>query len=232
MREGIRAASALAALTATAAACAMGPRAVEYGEGREARVTADGLHEIQSRTASHVFVRPGTDLGIYTEVMLDPVRIRYGPASVRHLAPHRMEMLEAAFRDAFVKQLEKSAAYTLVTTPGPQVLRIEPQIVDLDITAPADPAPSSRSSVYVSSSGTMTLLLDLSDSRTHQPLVRAASRRSIENPSGGAYETSPTQNLSDARIVFRHWALLLRQWLDSVRTIPPLPAESLPPPAS
>lgn len=206
-------------------ACAMGPDHIEYAEGRQAEVTVDGLHRIRTRPDSVVFVRPGVDLTRYDEVMLDPVRISYGRASVRHLDADRTRMLEETFRKAFEDELGKSDVYKLVTAPGPKVLRVTPRISGLDITAPQEPGSDTRTDVYVDSAGSMKLILDVADSVTHEALVRAAGEQVVGDPTGTMYETSGTENLSDARIVFRHWALLMRQWLDSVRDIPPLPAE-------
>ena len=195
------------AVLTIAVGCPMGPREIEYTAGRKAHVTADGLHRIDSRSsASNVFVKPGTDLSVYTAVMLDPVRIRYGRGSTRHLQSNRMETLEGHFRDAFLKELGKSEFYTLVTAPGPHVLRITAQIVDFVITDPEDTAPSTQTDVFVDSSGAMTLILDATDSRTHEPLFRAASRQAVKDPTGHAYQSSPTKNLANARILFRHWA--------------------------
>lgn len=216
---------------AAASGCATSAREVSYSEGRKAQVTADGLHRIDARGATtNVFVRPATDLKPYTQVILDPVRIRYSRGSTRHLDDEIMRRRAEGFRGAFVKELEKNTVYTLVTAPGAHVLRIAPQVVDLTVTAPRDPSPSSRRTVLVDSAGAMTLVLDISDSRSHAPLVRVGSRQVVSNPTSTGYEANPAKNLSDARIVFRHWAKLLRKWLDDVREIPPVPGSA--PPAS
>jgi hypothetical protein len=189
-------------------------------------VTADGLHRVESPfgVSSIVFVRPGVSLEEYDQVMLDPVRLRYLRTSARHLDAESQEILEARFEDALKKQLEKSEVYTLVEAPGPNVLRVQASIVDLDVTAPPDTAPSARTTVFVSSAGAMTALLEISDSRSNQVLMRAADRQQVSDVAGTLYENSPTANLADAAVLFRHWALRLRGWLDHVRDIPPLPA--------
>jgi hypothetical protein len=207
-------------------ACApSGPGEITYATGRNAGETADGLFRVDSPfgVSAKVFVRPGVSLDEYDQVMLDPVRVRYLRSSSRHLDAEAQEILEARFEDALKKQLEKSEVYTLVETPGPNVLRVQASIVDLDVTAPPDTAPTAQTTVFVSSAGAMTGLLEISDSQSKQALVRAADRQQVSDVAGTIVENSPTASLADAAVLFRHWALKVRGWLDHVREIPPLP---------
>jgi hypothetical protein len=202
-----------------------GPGEITYATGRTAGETADGLYRVDSPfgVSAKVFVRPGASLEEYDQVMLDPVRVRYLRSSSRQLDAESQEILEARFEDALKKQLEKSEVYTLVESAGPRVLRVQASIVDLEVTAPPDTAPTAQTAVFLSSAGAMTGLLEISDSRSHQALVRAADRQRVSDVAGTIIENSSTANLGDASVLFRHWALKLRGWLDHVRDIPPLP---------
>jgi hypothetical protein len=203
----------------------MGPPEIRYVTGGEGHVSADGLYRIKSQRGRIVFVKPGTDLTRYTQVMLDPVVVSYmgGPDAGRELTPKRMDLVKKYFDEAFQRELGNTSNYSVVQEPGAGTLRVTPRLTDLQVTAPQEPA--GRSQVYVRSAGTVTLILELSDSMTHAPLVRAAQRSEIGDPSGAGYESNTTSNVANARVLFRHWAILLRQTLESVREIPAVSPE-------
>jgi hypothetical protein len=203
----------------------MGPPEIRYVTGGEGHVSADGLYRIKSHRRSIVFVKPGTDLTRYTKVTLDPVLVSYrsGPDAGRELTPQRMDLLKKYFNEAFQRELGKTSNYSVVQEPGADTLRVTPRLTNLQVTAPQEPA--GRSEVYVRSAGAVTLILELSDSVTHEPLLRAAQRREIADPGGAAFESNTTTNAANARSLFRHWAMLLRQTLESVREIPVVPPD-------
>jgi len=217
--------------TALVLACAS-PGGIEYTSGRRAEVTPDGLHRIEtwSSTASRVYVRPGADLHRYDKVMLEDVVVRYGMGTTRALDPQHLRKLEQTFQEVFRSELEKSAVYRLVGVPGPDVLRVVPELVDVVVTAPQQPA-TPDSDFYVQEAGAVTLALALTDSLSQTVLVRAYDREAVEGGSGLGYRVTPGANLANARLVFQQWAARLRSRLDSVRAIPPLPAEDAAPAA-
>jgi hypothetical protein len=219
------AALALAALATLTLACAS-PGGVQYTSGRRAEVTPDGLHRIQTwgSMASRVYVRPEVDLHPYDKLILDPVVIRFALGSTRELAPQDVRRVEASFDEAFRGQLAKSAVYTLVTQPGSDVLRLTPELGDVVVTAPAQPA-TPDADVYVKQSGAVTLALVLSDSLSRTVLVRAYDRQTVGGPTDLAFRATPGANLANAKLVFQQWALRLRSGLDEVRALPPLRVE-------
>jgi hypothetical protein len=214
----------LAALVVLAGCAGSGE--IQYATGRRAGVSPDGLHLINTwgGRAQRVYVKPGVDLQGYDKVMLEPVVVRFGLTSARELSRETIAVVKQNFRDIFEREIGKSTIYTLVKEPGPDVLRLTPQLIDLVITAPKRPATPDES-IVIRSAGAVTLALELSDSRSHAALVRAYDRRAISNPSGLAYKERPGAGLANARMIFVGWAQRLRGWLDSVRTIPPLPVE-------
>lgn len=220
----IRALSALSC-AALALACG-GAGGVQYATGLQADVTPDGLHRIQTwaSMASRVYVRPGVNLQGYDKVILDPVVVRYGMGTTRELDPKKLRAVEQTFQQVFRSELAKSTVYRLVSEPGPDVLRLIPELADVVITAPAQPS-TPDSDYYVQQSAAVTLALALTDSLTQTVLVRAYDREAVGNPGGFAYRDSPGANLANARMVFQQWAMRLRGWLDQVRAIPPLPGE-------
>lgn len=213
-------------LLAILVGCAGGGE-IQYSTGRQAGVSPDGLHLIDTwgGRGERVYVKPGVDLQPYDKVMLEPVVVRFGLTSARELDRDTVALVKKTFREIFERELAKSSVYTLVTEPGPDVLRLTPQLVDVVITAPRTPATPDETLV-IQSAGAVTLALELSDSRSHAALVRAYDRRPIGGQGGTAYVDRAGANLAQARLVFLRWAQRLRGWLDRVREIPPLPAEA------
>jgi len=218
----------LAALSyaALALACA-GAGEVQYVDGGKGQATPDGLHRIRTwnSMASRVYLRPGVDLGHYDKVILDPVVIRYGLGTTRELDANKQRVVETAFQEVFRSQLEKSTVYRLTEEPGPDVLRIDAELLDVVITAPQQPT-TPDSDFYVKQAGAMTIGLMVTDSLSRTVLARAYDRQAVGGAMGQGYRDTPGANLANARQVFQQWAIRLRTWLDQVRSIPPLPGEA------
>jgi hypothetical protein len=216
--------SSLLSYAVLALACTS-PGEVQYTTGRQADVTPDGLHRIQTwgSMAARVYVKPGVDLSRYDKVMLDPVVVRFGLGTSRTLDANARSAVQKAFESEFRGQLGKSTVYTLVSEPGADVLRLTPELADVVVTAPRQPD-TPDSDFYVQQTGAVTLALLVTDSLSHAVLVRAYDRQAVEDPSGLAYRSTPGANLANARLIFRQWASRIRGWLDQVRAIPPLPA--------
>jgi hypothetical protein len=72
----------------------------------------------------------------------------------------------------------------------------------------------------------MTLILDVRDSLTREPLARIADRRAIQPASSGAgrvFYSNPTRNWGEVRDRMQRWASLLRQGLDYLKQLPEVP---------
>ena len=83
------------------------------------------------------------------------------------LEPHQMERLRQEFQEALETELAGSPSFTLVTEPSPEALRITGHIVDLVVNTPPE---HGRDKVYVAVSGEMTMILDVADSQSLEPL--------------------------------------------------------------
>lgn len=185
-------------------------------------VVRDGLQKVERRGLDEVYVRPGASLAGYRRVMLDPVEVSFDknwdPRSKYRLDTAdpqaiRVDLAKNA-REVFRAELEKGG-YTLVDTPGTDVLRVRASIVDLYINAPETNTPGIVHT-YVLESGEMTLLADLFDSNTNTLLVHVRDRdRGRRNPT---FEiANRVTNTADARRVLSEWARQLRSALDSAK---------------
>jgi hypothetical protein len=240
-RARLRARALLAVPIASALALAACPGAVQVASpglrletGPDAPVTHDGLRRVENARADLAFVKPGVDLRGYSKVVLDPVSIAYKrPQRAKRsgragdefaLSPKQTDQMKRYFQEAFEAELGKSQVYQLVSEPGPDVLRVRGQIVDLVVNVPPR-SPSGPDRTFVASAGEMTLVLELSDSESGEVLARVADRRAARSPTGDLTESSPVSNWSEVRRMFARWARLLRERLDTVRELPALPAE-------
>ena len=147
------------------------------------------------------------------------------------LLPEGTELSEG-LRWSFTRELGKSRSFTVVDSPGPDVLLVSGHIVNLQISAPPlrDQEPDER--VYTSSSGQMTLVLDARDATSGEPLVRVGEAHAIEMAGGGWYESDPVSNSAAVREVFDRWAESLRRELDQFHALPALPPVDVTPPTS
>lgn len=212
-------------------------RAIEYETGRRAAVTADGLHRVKARRIGNAYLRPGARFAGYNELLVEPVTVAYRrpPRSMPPLGsdgrgnfalePHEMERLQRAFQEALEEELGRSEVFRVVAEPGPDTLRVTGRIVDLVIDTPEERA---SDIVLANVTGEMTVILDVADAQTRQPLGRLAERRLIQPGSRSrGYQRSGLSEWVEVRRLFRQWSRLLREGLEELVRLPmvPLPEE-------
>lgn len=226
----------LLAAALLAAACQTGPAPLRFETGPEALETADGLVRVAQSRFDLALVKPGTDLAPFTKVLLEPVSIAYQRVQAADRRQRRGDFplserqgarMREIFQQAFERELSRSEVYRLVEAPGPDVLRVTARVIDLVVTAPPESA-SGSARTFVTQTGAMTLILELSDSETGEVFVRVADRREARASGGDAYQATSANHWSAVRRLARQWASLLRRRLDAVRELPPLPAPEAP----
>lgn len=212
------------------AACGASTRSPSPPKLDPADVTVDGLYRVADSKVAIAYLRPGADLASYRKIKLDLVNIAYKspPRGGRYrraegnfpLTPAEMDRVKREFREAFVQELAKSR-YEVVERPGPDVLGLDAEIVDLVVRAPPEPT-TGQSWVFVQSAGELTLVAELRDSMTGGTLARLADRRAVQSPGAGAsglYYSTPVNNWADLRRLFQGWARLLREALDEAHQL-------------
>lgn len=238
----VRSAFVALACAVSSVACGAGssrPGApIEYETGRRAAATLDGLHRVKARRISVAYLRPGASFAGYRSVLIEPVEVFYkrppnDPRGMRGsgrgnwaLEPRDMDLFRSLFQEALEKQMSQSQIFTIVDTPSPETLRIRGHIVDLVVNTPPERGPDI---VFVSVSGEMTLILDVSDSQSLRPLARLSERREIKpGGSGGGLRRSGVHEWAEVRRIFGRWAQLLREGLEELPTLGPVPPRDSP----
>ena len=141
------------------------------------------------------------------------------------LSSSAIDHMKRYFKQAFTKELSRSNDFQIADAPGPNVLRISGHIVNLLITAPPEREQLPDEKVYVTSTGSMTLLLDARDSLSGEPLVRVGERRDITLGDGVSqfYWSNPVSSAGAVQLVFDDWARRLRVELDQFKSLHEIP---------
>jgi hypothetical protein len=130
----------------------------------------------------------------------------------------RKEMSEG-FRETLLKSFQK-AGYTVVTEPGPDVLRLTPVLMDVYVNAP-DTIQAPRSYTFTLEAGEASMALEVRDSDTGQLLGRAVDKRRTGETGRLMWTTSIT-NRSEFQNVFDKWARILADGMGSLKEQSPI----------
>jgi len=200
----------------------------------------DGLVEVKAKRMDAVYLLPGADFRPYTRLMIDPTQVAFQKDWLKEqnrerVSPSRRvtesdaaEILAAArsnFDDIFREAFEK-AGYTVVTAPGPDVLRVATAVVNLYLNAPDTMSPG-RSRTYTANAGEATLVIEVRDSSTGALLGRVLDRRET-NESGYAQLSNSVTNLADFRALFKQWAGTAAKGLEELKAHSPVPEDLKP----
>lgn len=206
----------------------------------EAPTSWDGLVEVKAKKMDAVFLLPGADFRGYTKVMIDPTEVAFrkdwlkqmnqqsSGASRRITQEDAAKIMEAArsnFDDIFQEAFQKSG-YAVVTTPGPDVLRVATGVLNLYINAP-DTMSSSVAYSYTANAGEATLVIEARDSTTGALLGRVLDRRETRD-TGRAQIANRVTNTTDFRVLFKDWANITVKGLDELKAHSPVPVDLKP----
>lgn len=197
----------------------------------------DGLVKVTARRMELAWLRPGADFRPYTKVIVGTTQVAFMPnwlkdynlnadlgskisqAQANQIMAAAQTNFDEIFRDAFRK-----AGYEVVTAPGPDVLRVNSAILDLDVNAPAGLA--GFQTTYVITAGQAALIVEVRDSTTNALLGRVADRRETQNL--GRQLASSSNTLFDFRLLFTHWAGVCTTALGEVKAASPIPKDLQP----
>ena len=144
------------------------------------------LHRVKNAQVGVAYLDPEADFGRYTSVMLDPLDMsrteiiqpnRSMSAVARRpteLTDRNIETIQKAFAEVFTRELQETGDYTIVTEPGPDVLRVTAAVTQIAPTAPGDDPRSramGRVRVYTEGAGSMAITFGFIDSQSNQVLA-------------------------------------------------------------
>ncbi|MBP7370296.1 MAG: DUF3313 family protein [Arenimonas sp.] len=202
--------------------------------------TWDGLVEVKPKRMEAAYLLPGADFRSYTKVMIDPSEIAFSQDWLRNMnsqntslngyitkadAQKILAQASQSFDQVFAETMSKNG-YTVVTTPGADVLRLEPAVINLYINAPQINGPQ-MGQTYVVNAGEGTLVIDAHDSETNTLLGRVIDARETRE-SGGMQFSSQVGNLNDFKALVNTWATICSKGLDELKAQSPVPMDLKP----
>lgn len=192
-------------------------------------VDADGLHLLEGTKVRIAYARPGATLQKYSRVKLLDCFIQFEDGWAKEYNLDQVgiqgrvadkdveamkDRLSQEFRTVFQKELT-DAGYPVVDDTGTDVLLLRPAIVNLQVTAP-DLMRAGRSTVWVSSAGSMTLYLEMYDSASSELIARVIDPRA--DPDATSERASRVTNKAAADRIIRRWAQQLISHMDEVKS--------------
>lgn len=196
--------------------------------------TYDGLVPVRDSGMKDAWVKPDINISSYTKIILVPAELQFravrpvpatGPArsTAREfpIGPADQYRLVELVTEVFRDELAKSRTLALTSAPGPEVLMVRIQL--LDIVSKFPPEGPGRTELYLDEVGAATLVLELKDSMSGETLARAVDRRAAERPDGlegpgSLARTSSVTAWSEVRRVARRWARAVTKRLDQLHT--------------
>ncbi len=183
----------------------------------------DGLQRRDTKVFEHLWVRKYFDVRSYKKIIFKAPHIEYRPvmkgsgddAAGFPLNQRQKDSLFEIVNRAFQSELAKSTKFTLTTEPGPDVLIIRGDL--LDVVSFVPPAASGKGDLLsVADIGEATLNMELYDSISDAIVVRALERVSAKHDAG----TPPTTAAEAVQRTATQWATILRERLDAAASIP------------
>ena len=199
--------------------------------GPDAEVTFDGLHRVEKTTMAMAWVKPTINLSGYTKMMVAGAGISYKTVedadghwwvgrsnqSEFPISEEAKQRLQTEFTEAFLREIERSDRYEIVTVPGPATLLLVGGLLDVVSNVPPVDECVGRCDVYLTEVGEATLVLELRDSVTNEVLARAADRRIAE--SAFPIEANRVTVWPEVRRLAQTWARIIRRRLEEFDTV-------------
>jgi hypothetical protein len=199
----------------------------------KAPTTWDGLVQVKSKRLNLVYLQPGADFRVYTKVMIEPTEVafaknwqrdynrttsslngRVSDSDVQQALTKAVKAADDIFTEAWTK-----GGYTVVTEPGPDVLRIQTGIVNITVNAPDQPT-AGRSYSFSEEAGYATLFVEARDSMTGALLGRAVDQ-GVAGDNSAAWRTS-VSNRADFRYLVEDWAKASVRGMTELKALSPI----------
>jgi hypothetical protein len=181
--------------------------------------TWDNLTRVDSKRLKYVYLLPDADFSPYTKVMLDPVEVafeknwrrdynrdirdpgrRISDSDLQETTAEASEAAHGLLAKAF-----EAGGYPVVTTPGPDVLRVRVGVLNISVAAP-DKLTAGRVRTFSTEAGSATLYVEARDSVSNALLGRAVDARRVGDNMLRLESRSSVSNRADFRRLLSDWA--------------------------
>lgn len=177
------------------------------GIGCTTTTTVEPFYRPAGAQVEQVYVSPSADFGTYTRLMARPLEIYY-PDDAPEPSQADLDRMRQIFRQAFIDEI--AGDYEIVMEPGPDVMLVLAQIVDLKILGPQGTFEPSGRLREVVASGQLTLLMEFQDSESGRVLARAGEADEGTAPAGNS-----EAGWAEVEVAARRWAGMVRRFLDA-----------------
>lgn len=187
-------------------------------------VAVDGLEQLKAKGFDKAYMKPSVTFAGYSSILIEqaPVsfrkrwehdqRVRYKSSITDKDMDRIKSRAQKSLHEELVKRFEKDAKFKLVSAAGEGVLKLKPQIVDLDVHAPDVDLANKKS--FITSAGSARLVLEVLDAESDEKLAVLIDRRDASfHPS--PIKTSRVVNNAEMRSIYRAWAKNISRQLQS-----------------
>ena len=195
--------------------------------------TWDGLVQIKSKRLDLVYLQPHADFRAYSKVLIEPTEVSFAKnwqrdynRSTRMLSSRISdnevqrtinEAVKAA--DNIFAQAWTKGGYQVVSSTGPDVMRVKTGVVNVWVAAPDRPT-AGRSYSFSEEAGRATLFVEARDSMTGALLGRAVDQR-IVGDNMTAWRSS-VSNRGDFRDQVQRWAEVSVRGMAELKALSPI----------
>ena len=204
--------------------------------------TYDGMVPVRDTGMKEAWIKPDINISGYRQMILMPVEVQFravresagttiGRSQARDfpLRPADQQRLVDMVTEVFREELAKSRTMTLATEPGPDVLAVNVQL--LDVVSKVPPEEAGRNEIFLDEVGEATLVLELHDAPSGETLARAVDRRAadpVDEIGTNVSRINTVTAWSEVRRVARRWANAATQRIDQLHTRGRMPGQSTP----
>ncbi len=169
-------------------------------------VYVGSFNRVPNTAVEYAYINEQADFSQYNKLMSGGLEI-YVPDDVDPPPdPADLDRIRNYFRNAFRQALGDD--YEVVSEPGPGVLKVSAQVIDMKMTSGgAVYEPSGRLRDIVAH-GELTFLMEMSDAQSGQVLARAGDK------STDISAEQDDATWADVQRAAEYWASLFRNWLD------------------
>jgi hypothetical protein len=199
--------------------------------------TWDGLTKVPSKRVEALYLLKGADFRTYAKVAIDPPQVSFRKDWLqdvnrgrrdpgRRISHEDAQRIQRALGEGFAKILASEfskAGWSVVSAPAPDVLRLTPVLLNVDVQAP-DKTQAGPTRTYGVQAGQAAVALEVRDAETGMLLGRAVDRKSTASLGGHLMVTDRVTNQADFEALLMAWSRIFVEGLAALKDASPLGA--------